>query len=224
MKNKFSKILYIFVLISFILPIIFILFKLISGAEAESQMGMHSSSDYTLMVVECVLGLFVIHIPSLLAKKFKFEIPVFLYVLYIIFLYCSITLGEVQSFYYLVPHWDVFLHAFSGVMTGFFGFMVISILNKDEHITINLSPVFMAVFAFSFAVAIGAVWEIYEFTIDSIMGLNMQKYILMDGTVLVGHDALIDTMKDIIVDVLGALIASITGYIAIRIKSDKKIK
>jgi hypothetical protein len=37
-----------------------------------------------------------------------------------------------------------------------------------------------------------------------------------DGTVLTGHYAVIDTMKDLIVDALGALIVSIIGYILLR--------
>ena len=61
----------------------------------------------------------------------------------------------------------------------------------------NLSPVFIAVFAFCFALALGAVWEIYEFTMDSVFGTNMQKYMLDNGTALIGQAALQDTMKDI---------------------------
>ena len=66
----------------------------------------------------------------------------------------------------------------------------------------NLSPVFIAVFAFCFALAMGAVWEIYEFTMDSVFGTNMQKYMLDNGTALIGQAALQDTMKDIIVDAI----------------------
>lgn len=46
------------------------------------------------------------------------------------FLYCAVFLGEVRNFYYVVPFWDVILHAFSSLMLGFFGLMVISILNR----------------------------------------------------------------------------------------------
>ena len=63
---------------------------------------------------------------------------------------------------------------------------------------------------------IGAVWEVYEFTFDGLLGLNMQKFALADGTELSGHLALADTMKDIIVDILGAMVASAVGYISLR--------
>ena len=46
----------------------------------------------------------------------------------------------------------------------------------------------------------------------------MQKFALEDGTALVGRDALWDTMKDIIVDTVGALVMSVIGYISLKYK------
>ena len=231
-RKRISKILYIIVLVSFIVPIIAIILLMIFGDTSNNTVGYHSQADYTLMLVECLLGLLVIHIPAILEKRMKFELPALLYILYLIFLYCAIILGEVRSFYYLVPHWDVFLHAFSSMMTGIFGYMLITIINRDERIIVHLSPLFVAIFSFCFSVMIGSLWEIYEYTLDGIMGLNMQKYALADGTMLSGHAALNDTMKDIIVDFIGALIASVIGYISqknnkhwlmISLKSNDKI-
>jgi hypothetical protein len=76
----------------------------------------------------------------------------------------------------------------------------------------------VAIFAFSFALAIGALWEVYEFSFDGLLGLNMQKFAFADGTLMQGRDALADTMKDLIVDALGALGTSIMGYISIKFK------
>jgi hypothetical protein len=52
--------------------------------------------------------------------------------------------------------------------------------------------------------SIGALWEIFEFLMDSLFGLNMQK------------SGLIDTMWDLIVDALGALVISILGYLYLK--------
>lgn len=49
-----------------------------------------------------------------------------------------------------------------------------SLLNNDERITLSMSPVFVALFACSFAVFLGVFWEFYEFAADS-FGMNMQK-------------------------------------------------
>lgn len=208
--------LYAGVTASFVIPIVFLVLRMVLGGESENRAGQHSDADYLLMLVECVLGLVVINIPSFLARRFQFRLPVLLYCLYIVFLYCAIFLGEVRSFYYLIPFWDTILHAFSSMMIGFFGLMVITILNRDEHTVVALSPFFTALFAFSFAVTIGTLWEIYEFAFDGMLGLNMQKFMLDDGTLLTGHEAVSDTMKDIIVDVIGALVSSTIGFFAVR--------
>ena len=219
MKNttKFGKFLYITVTLSFIVPIVYLILRMIFGSSAStSEAGYHSESDYLLMLMQCILGLITIHLPSILERKFHFVLPSLLYGFYIVFLYCAIFLGEVRSFYYLVPQWDSICHFCSSTMMGFFGLMVVTILNRDQHLAVSLSPFFVCLFAFCFSVTIGSLWEIYEFLGDGLFGLNMQKFMTAQGELLVGHNALRDTMKDIIVDVLGALLASVIGMISIR--------
>lgn len=215
-QQKIEVAAYVLTLVSFIIPVIYLIFKIIFGKFDGAGAGYHSRADYILMIVQCLLGVLVINLPSILGKKFRFEVPPFLYVFYIFFLYCAIFLGEVRSFYYKFKWWDSFLHGTSSLMLGFFGFMVITILNRDAKALMNLSPFFVSLFAFCFAVSIGALWEIYEFTFDGLLGFNMQKFMLANGKMLEGHDALRDTMKDIITDSLGALTATIIGYIGLK--------
>lgn len=179
----------------------------------------HVRSDFVLMFIQCVLGLVVLSLPSMLARKWKFTIPNFIYIMYYLFLYCAIILGEVLDFYNVIPHWDVILHFFSGAMLGALGFILVSQLNDSEMIRVSLSPFFVALFAFCFALSCGALWEIYEFVFDGLLGLNMQKFIAASGEVLMGHEALHDTMTDIIVDAAAALLISSIGYS--RLKADK---
>ena len=215
-KNRLGRILYFWVNLSFLVPIVYLILRLIFGGGSSNEAGYHSDSDYLLMLMQCILGLVTIHLPSILERRLRFELPGLLYGFYIVFLYCAIFLGEVRSFYYLFPRWDSILHFFSSMMSGFFGLMVVTILNRDRHVSMNLSPLFVCLFAFCFSVTIGSLWEIYEFLGDGLFGLNMQKFMTAQGELLVGHDALRDTMKDIIVDVLGALLASVIGMISIR--------
>ena len=169
-------------------------------------------SDYVLMFVQCLLGLVVLSLPSLVSRRWKFSIPNFIYIMYYIFLYCAIFLGEVLQFYYLIPHWDTILHFFSGAMLGALGFILVSWLNDSEKVRVSLTPAFVALFAFCFALSCGAIWEIYEYVFDGLLGLNMQKFTTAEGVTLIGHAALMDTMKDIIVDALSALIIALIGY------------
>lgn len=219
-QKRINLILYCFVTVSFLIPIVYLIVRMLMGVVPENETGYHSYADYVLMLVQCLLGLIVINLPAIIARRFRFEIPMVLYGLYIVFLYCAIFLGEVRSFYYVIPNWDSILHGFSSLMLGFFGFMVITILNRDEHIMVHLSPSFAAVFAFCFALTIGSIWEIYEYTFDGLLGMNMQKFMTADGQVLTGHAALRDTMKDIMIDAAGAIVSSTVGYFAI--VNDKK--
>lgn len=173
-------------------------------------------SDYLLMLTQCALGAVVMLLPSIINKRWSIPIPRMIYILYYVFLYCAIFLGEVLSFYYLIPHWDLILHFFSGAMLSAVGFILVDLLNQSAH-SVSLSPLFESIFAFCFALALGAIWEIYEFAGDAILGLNMQKALLADGTELVGKAALADTMEDLIVDAFAALVIAIIGY-----KSNKK--
>lgn len=181
--------------------------------------GVRVKGDYTLMLIQCVAGTLALLLPSFIAHRLKIIIPSGMIVAYAVFLYCAVYLGEVRSFYFIVPHWDTILHTFSGVMLGALGFTLISFVNNTEKIPVNLSPLFIAMFTFCFAVALGVVWEIYEFSVDSFFNTNMQKFALEDGTQLIGQAALMDTMKDLIVDCIGALVFSILGYISLKRKS-----
>lgn len=204
-------------LLSFCIPVIFLIWQIaVTEPEAIYEEGYRSRADYVLMLVQCLLGIVVLHIPGFLTKRFQLAIPNLLYILYIVFLYCAIFLGEVRNFYFIIPHWDIILHAFSSVMTGLFGFMVVTALNQAKVTPIRMSPIFVALFSFAFAAMVGTLWEIYEFSFDGMLGMNMQKFLLEDGTALIGRAALADTMEDLIVDCLGALAASLTGYLSLK--------
>ncbi|MCL2002287.1 hypothetical protein FWG76_02675, partial [Candidatus Saccharibacteria bacterium] len=120
---------------------------------------------------------------------------------------------------YRIPHWDTILHFLSGILLGILGYTLISFLNSSQDIPVSLSPVFVALFIFSFSMALAVLWEIYEFSVDYFFGFNTQSWMLGDGTVLVGRAALTDTMKDFIAAAIGAAIFSVVGYFAIKRRS-----
>ncbi len=173
-------------------------------------------SDYIFLLVEIILGIIILALPSIVSRRFKFEIPGLVYLMFIVFLYASIYLGTIQQFYSNVPHWDKILHTFSGAMLGAIGFSFVSLLNANDKVVVNMKPGFVAIFSFCFAVTLGAFWEVYEYTFDAILGLNMQRFELSNGTPLVGRAALEDTMTDVIVDIIGALVIAIIGYLALK--------
>lgn len=221
--QRLQKLLFYITLITFALSAVLLAVRLIVAlhSDAEEQL---LYSGYLLSILQCALGVFAVFIPKLLHKKYGFEFPNWMLILYFIFLYCAIFLGEVRNYYIHVPLWDDILHGFSGVMAGFFAFMLISVAMKRAGEGDRLlPPLLTALFAFVFAIAIGALWEIYEFSLDAFLELNMQKYRENDGTMLTGREAVFDTMKDIIIDTLGALLAATLGYLSMKRKRKEKI-
>lgn len=220
MKWNIQGIIAAIVFLSLILSIVFLVIHLFiaPGSEEDPQPFERTKSDYVLMLLQCSLGILAMILPSLISRKLRLEIPSVMYVLFLIFLYCAIYLGEVRNFYYDISNWDTILHGFSGAMLGALGFSFVALLNQEDRVPINLSPLFVVIFAFCFAITLGVFWEIYEFSFDGLLSLNMQKAYLEDGTPLAGRMALMDTMKDLILDALGALLTCIIGYISLKYK------
>lgn len=143
-------------------------------------------------------------LPYLLGKQFAVYIPHEFEIVALIFIFASVILGEVGGYYHKYWWWDKVLHASAGLMLGVVGFLLVYVLNQQERVHLHMKPGFIALFSFSFAMCIGALWEIFEFTADSAFGMNMQK------------SGLVDTMWDLIIDACGAFIVSCAGYLHMR--------
>lgn len=145
-----------------------------------------------------VLAFVLSFLPALIERNFNVLVPAEFEIVISIFLFASLYLGEVQGYYTKFWWWDVVLHGSSGIIFGLIGFVILYIFYTEKKIKTN--PFFIVLFSFTFGIAVGSLWEIVEFSIDSIFEFNLQK------------SGLQDTMWDIIVDAIGAFIASVFGY------------
>lgn len=148
--------------------------------------------------------LFLTFLPKLIRRNYKVFLPVEFDLLIILFIFASFFLGELHGYYTSLWWWDIALHTSSGFLVGIAGFLLVYILNEEKKAHLQLKPGFLAFFAFNFAVFIGVLWEIIEFILDQSLGLQTQ------------HNSVIDTMWDLIVDSLGALVIAVLGYFYIR--------
>lgn len=144
--------------------------------------------------------------PLFLARHFQVLIPAEFQLLTIAFVFAAVFLGEVHGYYTRFWWWDIVLHTSSGFLLGIIGFLLVYVLNESERVDLHMRPGFVAFFAFLFAIGAGTLWEIFEFSMDSLLGMNMQKPMFGD------HSGLTDTMWDLIVDAIGALVISVLGY------------
>ena len=123
----------------------------------------------------CLLTLFLLTVPSFIQVQWKIELPTGLEIVMLIFIFAAEILGEISSYYIKYPLWDTILHTINGFLMAAIGFSLVDLLNQHNKETFNLSPAFMAVVAFCFSMTIGVVWEFFEFGMDTLFGLDMQK-------------------------------------------------
>lgn len=141
-------------------------------------------------------------VPVLAQRRLGIRLPVRFFAWIVVFVFATIFLGEAFDFYNRFWWWDVVLHGGSAMAFGLIGFLfVFTLFQGDRYAAPAWAVAFMS---FSFAITIGAVWEIFEFAMDQIFRLNMQKTGLMD------------TMWDLIVDTIGAAVGAMAGFFYLR--------
>ena len=172
-------------------------------------------------ILQSIAGIVALFVPEQVAKRVKIDIPDFMFLWYNIFVICGIYLGNVWSFYEMIPAWDSILHVDCGILLTILGIMIANHIDKIANMKLKDNPEFIAFFAFCFAIVIGVLWEVFEYAGDAVLHTNMQRYMTFDGVPFVGRMALHDTMKDLIQDVLGALGTSIIYAIIMRKKLKK---
>lgn len=158
--------------------------------------------DWTSFLMTLLIAA-LMTVPSLLSRYYKVYIPLSLDLGTVFFIFLTLFLGQMGDAYNSVPLWDKFLHLQSGLLLGAIGFRLVYALESRRKATLILSPLFVALFAIAFAMALGAFWEIAEFFWDIALGRHSQA-------------SLADTMWDLIADTVGGIIISIGGFIWMR--------
>ena len=199
----------------------------------------------------CVLTLVLFMIPTFVEHRLHIDVPNTLEIIILLFIFSAEILGEIQEYYLLFPFWDTMLHTINGFLAAAVGFSMVLLLNDNENLTFDLSPFFLALVAFCFSMTIGVLWEFFEFGMDWVFGLDMQKdtivhdisTVMLDPTggnkitairgitdviVVAGGKeiplglggyldiGLLDTMKDLFVNFIGAFVFSIIGYFYVK--------
>lgn len=153
--------------------------------------------DYNQLFI-AFITIALTYYPSILEKRFGVYLPSSMQIIITLFIFGAQYLGEIRNFYRIFPWWDTALHTTSGVILGVIGFMFVYLLNEKYGKKVKLSPFFVVMFAFCFAVTMGVFWEFFEYGMDRIFGTNMQKFRYPE----LGDDGLVDTMGDLFVDSL----------------------
>lgn len=154
-----------------------------------------------------VLVLLLTLAPAFLLRRYHIYTPPEFQLISAAFVFLSLFLGSARDYYYHYWWWDIVLHTSSGFLLGIVGFLTLFLLNQTDRLPDGIRPAFLCFFGVTFAVFLGVLWEIFEFVIDLVMpSQNMQSR----------ETGVADTMVDLIVDTLGAVIVGVMGWIYTR--------
>lgn len=205
-------------------------------------------------VFVCILSLILFCVPMILEKRLAIDIPPVMEAFIYCFTFAAEILGEINSFYTVIPGWDTMLHTINGFLVAAVGFSLVDLFNRSERMTFKLSPLFLAIVAFCFSMTVGVIWEFFEFTMDYFFHTDMQKDFIISSVnsvlfnpsglnsvvhepikslVVNGKDwmefpggyidiGIIDTMKDLMVNFVGAVIFSIIGFAYVKTRGKGK--
>lgn len=200
-----------------------------------------------------ILTLILFSIPKLIERKLGVSIPGALQAVILIFIFSAEILGEINAFYVKIPIWDTMLHTTNGFLMAAIGFALIDIFNRSEKFSIKMSPYFVAFVAFCFSMTVGVLWEFFEFGMDWFFKTDMQKdwilpvissvkldpnganepvKVAINSVVINGQDwnlggyldvGIVDTMKDLMVNFIGAVVFSIVGILYLKQRGKGKL-
>lgn len=215
-EPRLSKYLRYFVLLVLFGSIALIIFQIFSGLEDGVTID-DVLQENVYFFFFSIITLIYMALPKIIQKKMGFVVDSRLIVIITLFIFAGPFLGQAFSFFDRFAWWDTILHALSGIILGLIAFALTSALNDSPKGNLALNPFYVALFSFTFAVAVGALWEICEYLMDWFFETTMQCWnedaaMYLTGNPAYQSTAIIDTMEDLMVDTLGALVVSVIGY------------
>ncbi len=156
--------------------------------------------DY-LMALKSFLAFLALLIPPVLDIYYDIQVPAFLDLIITAALFLH-QQGLFHDIYTKIPFYDSILHTFSSITLATLTIITLYIWERNSKnmcMSINL----IAFFTVITTMALGVVWEIGEFTIDQLFGYNTQP-------------GLVDTMHDLILDTLGAILVALLSLYSVK--------
>jgi uncharacterized membrane protein YjdF len=124
---------------------------------------------------------------------FKYKLPYEFQLIYLIFIFWAQILGSIADLYNTISWYDNVMHFISGILDSMLAIYIFNRLVRYNQYNIR----FITIFSISFTAAIGVFWEIYEYTVSKITGMDLQNVITSGVN---------DTMWDLILAIVGSFI------------------
>ena len=150
-------------------------------------------------------------IPTLVRRKVHIVVPWEVTFLIALTLFLHIAGYSYHWYLDLYPWYDKFAHLIASTTVALLGFLAVLILMRVSN-GLQFERWQIFVFIIIFTMAFGAIWEIWEFTLDTLAGAYLTKPLQQSNT---------DTMIDLITDLGGALIVAVLGTFYLKQKSSE---
>lgn len=152
-------------------------------------------------------------LPYLLNVIFKLKFDLTISISYQVFLLLAMIVGSLWQVYGLWQPFDKVIHCASGVLIALIAYDLFKNSKRQD-----ISLVWIFILTFSVSMMCGGVWEIWEFVTDGLFGNNAQ---ITAG--LVGREAVMDTMLDIVCDFAGGIVGGVVATV-LEWQERKKLK
>lgn len=156
-----------------------------------------------------IVLLILVWVVPIFEKIFKIKLNFICIVLYLIFITASTFIGTIWGMYNIWYLYDFFTHLISSCLIAIIVYNIFISFKSNQ----NIKLVWLFFIVFSLTMACGCLWEIWEFSVDRLLGLNTQRFQDIQGNDFIGYRALIDTMTDIIANFIGAVVGSCVSVI-----------
>ena len=189
---------YIYYFIQLVLVGLLIMFICTYFADVQSTEVFRESKENILNCIYCLL----FSLLPFVLKRWNIHSTKTLQVYFLLAIIVHFILGGTLHFYrdVWIFSWIVHLRNSFLIATIIYGILL-------RHCK-NQSKLFMFLLSVAFTALVGVLWEICEYAIDGLSGGNMQRFNnSITGEPFIGRQALQDTMVDLMMDVLGGVLA-----------------
>ena len=190
----------------------------------------------------CILSLILFLLPALVEKTFKVDLPHTLEITILVFIFSAEILGEINNFYGIFKNFDDILHTINGFLSASVGFSLVYLLNENiDSFKLSPIFVSLVAFCFSMTVGVlweffeffmdiivhtdmqkdTVINNIYTVTLDATRTNTVVAVKNITDTAINGKSlglggyldiGIIDTMKDLLVNFIGAVVFSVIGF------------
>lgn len=168
---------------------------------------------YQILFGELVIGIYImlamaaLMLPGFFTRNYIRSVPYQLELIFSLMVLLSLVIGETLNFYQLIPYYDKFIHFSLPFFVGLIAFLLAYTMHQTGNLRITNGPLIVIIVLLT--MGIGATWEIIEYVSDAFINPYLHVFEQLQGSST--ESPLVDTMNDLICDMLGGIFGAILG-------------